>query len=281
MINLPDLKLTPRIHIGGAGNYNGLKNLLRKSTIVTSDVELRSIDCNFELFATDEQGNVVVDNTKTSSTTKTGKIGTDDGKIFSFNSNQIKEITQKLKKHLPADLMNIDSIKVVKKTNDNNTSFDFYINNSDEPLSENYNIYNILNWIYNQIQAMPEYSFNKEYEILFKASKNSNNTYSLTIGKNAIKENDRLNRIYKSQEQEEAAQNIPTKKDISSEPTEEPEKPTKTKKKEGKSSVIELGEAELSQGKKPKSQFDSIYKGNTDNQKADDETQECGENPPF
>jgi hypothetical protein len=103
----------------------------------------------------------------------------------------------------------------------------------------------------------------------------------LTIGKNAIKENDRLNRIYKSQEQEEAAQNMPTKKDISTEQTEEPQKPTKTKKKEGKSSVIELGEAELSQGKKPKSQFDSIYKGNTDNQKADDETENCGEGKPL
>ena len=281
MINLPDLKLTPRIHVGGAGNYNLLKNMLRKSTIVTSDVEMRSIDCNFELFLTDEFGNVVVDETNTSSVTKGKKIDTNDGKVFSFNSNQINEITSKFKKYLPTDLMNIESIAVVKKADDNNETFDFYINNNDEPLSENYDLYNILNWIYNQIQSMPDYSFNEDYQILFKASRNSNNTYSIKVGKGAVSEFNKILKTYQAQEQQEASTDIPEKKDNSFEPTEEPQKPTKTKKKEGKSSVIELGEAELSQGKKPKSQFDSIYKGNTDNQKADDETQECGENPPF
>lgn len=282
IINLSDLKLTPRIHIGGAGNYNALKNMLRKSTIVTSDVEMRSIDCNFELFLTDDFGNVVVDKTTTSSATKKEKIDTNDGEVFSFNSNQIKEITSKFKRYLPTDLMNIESISVVKKADNNNETFDFYINNNDEPLNENYDLYNILNWMYNQIQSnpMPDYSFNEDYQILFKASRNSNNTYSIKVGKSAVNEFNKLIATYKAQEQKEASTDIPEKKDTSSEPTEEPRKPIKTKKKEEKSS-IELGEAILSQGEKPKSQFDSIYKENTDNQKADDETEDCGENPPF
>lgn len=282
MINLPDLKLTPRIHIGGAGNYNALKNMLRKSTIVTSDVEMRSIDCNFELFLTDDFGNVVVDKTTTSSATKDKKIDTNDGKVFSFNSNQIKEITSKFKRYLPTDLMNIESISVVKKADDNNESFDFYINNNDEPLNENYDLYNILNWIYNQIQSnpMPDYSFNEDYQILFKASRNSNNTYSIKVGKSAVSEFNKLIATYKAQEQKEASTDIPEKKDTSSEPTEEPQKPIKTKKKEEKSS-IELGEAILSQGEEPKSPFDSIYKENIDNQKADDETEDCGEGKPL
>ena len=282
MINLPDLKLTPRIHIGGAGNYNALKNMLRKSTIVTSDVEMRSIDCNFELFLTDDFGNVVVDKTTTSSATKNKKIDTNDGEIFSFNSNQIKEITSEFKRYLPTDLMNIESISVVKKADNNNETFDFYINNNDEPLNENYDLYNILNWIYNQIQSnpMPDYSFNEDYQILFKASRNSNNTYSIKVGRRAVDEFNKLIETYKAQEQKETSTNIPGKENISSEPTEESQKPIKTKKKEEKSS-IELGEATLSQGEEPKSPFGNIYKGNTDNQKANDETENCGEGKPL
>ena len=127
---------------------------------------------------------------------------------------------------------------------------------------------------------MSDYSFNEDYQILFKASRNSNNTYSIKVGKSAVNEFNKLIATYKAQEQKEASTDIPEKKDTSSEPTEEPQKPIKTKKKEEKSS-IELGEAILSQGEEPKSPFGNIYKGDADNKKADDETENCGEGKPL
>ena len=275
IISIKDLKLTPRIHISEHSDYDYLKSLIRQSTVINSDVRMKSIDCNFELYTTNDDGYINQKETITSSFNKSIKSGLGDKSLFSFHPAQVKEIKEKFKDILPYDL-DIKSIRVDSEIDGKENTYRFFVNGN--LLNENYELNGLLNFIYNSLKngkGLSEdfYSFTSDFNgVLFKMTKNSENTYFITRGQDAINE---YNELKKKEEEEKQQASI---NDLNNQqrPSENEEPVTQTQQSD--EGVEELGTGEEDSG-----YIDPTEDSYTDDDEdvAEDNAEDCGEKPPF